>query len=146
MAATLPIMLRQTILILEDDLTRIDRFKSVLSRFGSEYEMKFWRSAKEMTKELDGCIQTATLISLDHDLAPIEPGGQDPGDGLDVARFLASHEPACPVIIHPSNVSRSEAMAGVLELEGWVIKRVPPIGEDWIEVDWVSAAKKLISK
>jgi CheY-like chemotaxis protein len=76
----------RTVLILEDDLSRIDGFKSVLSRFGPGYEMKFWRNAKEMIKELDGYIQTAALISLDHDLSPIEPGEQDPGDGLDVAR------------------------------------------------------------
>jgi hypothetical protein len=43
-------------------------------------------------------------------------------------------------------MSRSETMAGVLELEGWVIKRVPPIGEDWIEVDWANLVSQLISK
>jgi CheY-like chemotaxis protein len=139
-------MNNRSILILEDDLIRIDRFKTVLSRFGSGYELKFWQSAKNMIKEFDGYIQTATLISLDHDLAPIEPEGQDSGDGLDAARFIASHEPACPVIIHTSNISRSEMMAGVLELEGWMVKRVSPIGNDWIEIDWANLVKQLISK
>jgi CheY-like chemotaxis protein len=137
---------RLTVLILEDDPTRINRFKSVLSGLGSSIDLKVWRSAKEMIKELGNYIQTATLISLDHDLAPIEHGDQDPGDGLDVAKFLASQTPVCPVIIHSSNVSRSDAMEGALELEDWIVKRVAPIGNDWIEIDWVNLAKQLISE
>jgi hypothetical protein len=139
-------MSRRTVLILEDDLTRISRFKSVLNSIDANLGVKVWRNAGKMIKELDSYIQTAILISLDHDLEPIEPGGQDPGDGLDVARFLVSRTPVCPLIIHSSNISRSEIMAGVLELESWVVKRVAPIGDDWIEVEWASFAKQLISK
>jgi hypothetical protein len=37
-------------------------------------------------------------------------------------------------------------MTGVLELEGWVVKRVAPIGDDWIEIDWANLVKQLILK
>ena len=140
------IMSKRTILILEDDFTRIERFKVVLNSIGTGFGLKVWRNAKKMISELDRYIQMSVLISLDHDLNPVKPGGSDPGDGLDVARFLASRTPVCPVIIHSSNISRSEMMMGELELAGWKVKRVGPIGDDWIEIDWASLAKQLIYK
>lgn len=140
------ILSRRTILILEDDWTRIERFKAVINGIGSGFEVKVWPNAKKMIEELDDYLKTCVLISLDHDLNPVGAGGLDPGDGLDVAKFLALRTPACPVIVHSSNVSRSEAMIGVLDLEGWLVKRVAPIGDDWIEIDWAILASKLISK
>ena len=136
---------RRNVLILEDDLGRTERFRVALKRLGTNFEMKVWRNAKKMIEELDGYLQTSILISLDHDLNPIR-AGEDPGDGLDVAKFLASRTPVCPVIVHTSNISRSEAMMGELELAGWTVKRVGPIGEDWVEVDWANFVSQLISK
>jgi len=37
-------------------------------------------------------------------------------------------------------------MTGTLELEGWVAKRVAPIGDDWIEIDWANLVSQLIQK
>jgi len=140
------IMSKRTILILEDDFTRIERFKVVLNSIGTGFELKVWRNAKKMISELDRYIQMSVLVSLDHDLNPVKSGGSDPGDGLDVARFFASRTPVCPIIIHSSNINRSEMMMGELELAGWKVKRVGPIGDDWIEIDWAMLASKLISK
>ncbi|MGA2071093.1 MAG: cyclic-phosphate processing receiver domain-containing protein [Sedimentisphaerales bacterium] len=127
-------------------MTRIKRFKVILNNFGTGFELKVWRNAKKMINELDRYMQMSVLISLDHDLNPVKPGGSDPGDGLDVAKFLALRDPMCPVIIHSSNVSRSDMMMGELELGGWEVKRIVPIGDDWIEIDWASLAKQLIYK
>jgi FixJ family two-component response regulator len=137
---------RRIVLILEDDLGRTERFKAVLSRLGADFEVKVWRNAKKMIRELDDYLKTCVLISLDHDLNHVEAGGSDPGDGLDVAKFLALRTPVCPVIVHTSNISRSEAMMGELELAGWTVKRIGPIGEDWVEADWARIVSQLISK
>jgi hypothetical protein len=77
----------------------------------------------------EGCWEVlgrAVLVSLDHDL--YAPGGEDVGDGLEVARFLAGQAVRCPVVIHSSNAERSERMRGVLEVEGWEVRMVVPVG------------------
>jgi len=98
-----------------------------------------------MIRELECYLPEARLISLDHDL---EPSGEeeDPGDGLEVAKFLAQRPPCCPVIIHSSNTLRSLAMSGEFELAGWKFLRVPPLGEDWIEAFWRPTARKLLRR
>jgi hypothetical protein len=35
-------------------------------------------------------------------------------------------------------------MAGEFELAGWPFVRVAPIGDDWIELDWRRAVKRLL--
>ena len=139
-------MFHRIILILEDDISRIDRFKAVINNSRANIQIKMWRNAHKMIDEMDDYFQNCVLISLDHDLTTIEPDGSDPGDGMDMARSLASHKPICPVIIHSSNVSRCEMMQGELELTGWEVKQVAPIGIDWIEVDWINLVSQLISK
>ena len=99
-------MVTRAVLILEDDLSRIERFKAVLNNIETDFELKVWRNAKKMIRELDGYLKTCILISLDHDLNPIRASGPDPGDGLDVARFLALRTPVCPIIVHSSNIIR----------------------------------------
>jgi hypothetical protein len=135
-----------TILVLEDDFSRIERFQAVLNGLRTGVKMKVWRNANKMISEMEDYLQTCVLISLDHDLNTIEPDGLDPGDGLDLAKSLALHKPVCPVIVHSSNISRSEAMLGELELAGWEVKRIGPIGIDWIEIDWANFVSQLISR
>jgi hypothetical protein len=129
------------LLILEDDPDRTERFRLVASRLG--LTPRFWPSAKLMVVELHECSPAARVISLDHDLIPTTPE-VDPGDGLDVAKHLAALRPSCPVIIHTSNTRRGDAMEGELQLAGWTYRRVLPIGDDWIEVDWYHAARRLL--
>jgi hypothetical protein len=123
------------LLMLEDDRDRIDRFTATLAAIDFSLPLVVWRSAGRMIREIEPFLPAARLISLDHDLEPVE-GEDDPGDGIDVARFLAARPPVCPVIIHSSNGSRSDWMIGEFELGGWKYKRVAPIGEDWIEAYW----------
>jgi hypothetical protein len=128
------------VLMLEDDNDRLARFWAVADRLG--IEIIDWADAREMIAELSEHLASAALISLDHDLMPIHD--IEPGDGLDVAKHLATLPPACPVIVHTSNRVRGDAMIGELELAGWKYHRVPPIGDDWIEVDWSRVVKRLL--
>jgi hypothetical protein len=100
------------LLMLEDDRERLDRFTAAMQSIAPAMPFIVWRSARKMIREIEPYLPTARLISLDHDLEPQEGESEDPGDGIDVARFLAQRPPACPVIIHSSNGQRSDWMLG----------------------------------
>jgi hypothetical protein len=134
------------LLMLEDDGERIERFSAVLKVIAPAMPLVVWRSAKQMVREVAPFLSTARLISLDHDLEPLAGDEEDPGDGIEVARFLAERPPVCPVIIHSSNGTRSDWMVGELELGGWNYKRVAPIGDDWIEAYWRVVVAKLLKQ
>lgn len=129
------------ILLLEDDADRTVRFRTTASRLG--VELKVWRSAFDILAELDAHFSHSTLIALDHDLLS-EPGEPDLGDGLMVARHLVTLTDRRPVVIHTSNTLRGDSMEGELQLAGWDYRRILPIGDDWVEVDWYRAAKQLL--
>jgi hypothetical protein len=131
------------LLMLEDDLERVQRFQKVIHALDSNMTLMIWRNAKVMIREIGPHLATAKLISLDHDLEP-EECGSDPGDGLEVVRYLVSQPVIRPVIIHSSNRDRSDWMAGEFELAGWSYRRVAPFGDDWIEVDWRRIVKRLL--
>lgn len=99
-----------------------------------------------MLRELEACLPSARLISLDHDLDPEEGEETDPGTGWDVTKALAAMAPVCPVIIHTSNRERSDWMMGEFELGGWEAHRVAPIGGDWIEHDWAHTVRRLLRR
>ncbi len=132
------------LLMLEDDSERIERFTAVLTVIAPSLPLVIWRSARKMLREVEPFLPSARLISLDHDLEPQEGDEEDPGDGIDVARFLAVRTPLCPVIVHSSNGTRSDWMMGEFELGGWEANRVAPIGEDWIEAYWRVVVRKLL--
>ncbi len=87
---------------------------------------------------------STVIMSLDHDLYPQQDDSEDPGDGLDVAKFLGTLTPICPVIVHSSNSDRAECMVGELELAGWTFRRVPPWGSNWIESHWKEVVTELL--
>src|SRR5207248_5845901 len=106
-----------------------------------------WADAWRMIQEIESFLPSAVLISLDHDLDPPESDPRhDPGDGMEVARFLAARPRVCPVIVHSSNRERSTWMMGEFELGKWKAYRVAPIGNDWIEVDWVVRVRRLLRR
>jgi hypothetical protein len=132
------------ILMLEDDADRIRRFTAALRDITHGLQLLVWRDAYRMSCEVDPYLPSARLISLDHDLEP-EPGDPlDLGDGMVVAKTLALHPQPCPVIIHSSNGTRSDWMAGEFELAGWSYRRVAPIGEMWIEEYWRVVVRDLL--
>lgn len=136
-------MRRNKLLMLEDDAERLVRFEATVQKHFPKRQLVVWRSAVSMLAELEPHLSAAALILLDHDLE-VEAGQPDPGDGLDVAKWLAERPPTCPVIIHTSNVRRGDAMEGELDLAGWEYGRVGPIGDDWIEVDWYRLVKRFL--
>jgi hypothetical protein len=134
------------LLLLEDDRERIERFTESLKAIDPSLRLVIWRSAKRMVREVEPFLASARLISLDHDLEPQEGDEEDPGNGIEVARFLAERPPVCPVIVHSSNGTRASWMVGEFELGGWDYKRVAPLGEDWIEAYWQVVVKKLLDR
>lgn len=126
--------------MLEDDADRVSRFRSVCETLA--VELRIWRNAARMCREIGPLLPSAALISLDHDLEP-EADGLDPGDGYAVAKFLVSQPVVRPVIVHSSNRERSTWMLGEFELAGWPCCGVYPLGDDWIEVDWRRAVRNI---
>src|SRR5687767_11723357 len=97
----------RTILILEDNDERIAAFQKTVAALGDGFELKVWRDAPSMIAECEAFFPTTALISLDHDLNPMPGATIDPGNGLDVARFLGDFMPVSPVLIHSSNTDRA---------------------------------------
>lgn len=134
------------ILILDDDAKRIERFTAALRTVVPDTQIMHWRSAKKMIREAAPHLSHACLISLDHDLYPEAGSDDDPGDGLEVAKFLAEMRPGCPIIIHSSNGDRARMMAGEFELAGCAATRVAPLGEDWVENYWAETVRSLLRR
>jgi hypothetical protein len=99
-----------------------------------------------MIRDLEAALPSARLISLDHDLDPEEGQTADPGTGWDVTKVLAALPPVCPVIIHTSNGERATWMMGEFDLGGWKYDRVPPLGDDWIELHWRRVVRRLLRR
>ena len=133
------------LLMLEDNDERVQRFTHTLRALDPSLPIVVWHDAKVMNREVASYLPAAWLISLDHDLETRE-GASDPGDGLEVVKFLVSQPIVCPVIIHSSNGERSTWMAGEFELAGWRFWRVAPLGDDWVEVDWRRLVKRLLKR
>lgn len=126
--------------MLEDDPARLTAMREALvavaKRVGaSEFRCIVWASAHDFIEHAQSLLPLAAVVSLDHDLVTL-PDGTDPGDGLDVAKFLAAQPVVPPIIVHSSNGARAAMMLGELELAGKACARVVPIGEDWIQRDW----------
>jgi ADP-ribosylglycohydrolase len=135
----------KTILILEDNEERIANFRKAARKLGDGYELKVWRDANSMCAECEAFFPTAALISLDHDLNPAPGTTTDPGTGLDVAKRLAENRPACPVIVHSTNADRAWSMFNELRFADWLVERVGPIGDDWVETLWLRKAREFLS-
>lgn len=133
------------LLMLEDDAERVRRFTATLHDIDPALPLIVWRDAQTMIREVNQHLPEAKIISLDHDLEPLD-GSPDPGDGLDVVKYLVSQPVVRPVIIHTSNRERSTWMAGEFDLAGWRHWRVAPLGDNWIELDWKRRVRKLLKK
>ena len=48
--------------------------------------------------------------------------------------------------VHSSNTERALWMAGEFDLADWRHWRVAPIGDDWIELDWRHAVRRILKK
>src|SRR5437016_12459629 len=113
----------QSLILLEDDADRVRGFESAVAQHGSVYRLRTWRDANRMIAECHEVLADAALISLDHDLNKEHADSPDPGDGVDVAEFLARLPSICPVILHTSNAERVWSMHNEFRFGGWHAER-----------------------
>ena len=134
------------ILMLEDESERLDRFAAVLSKLSPSVEWQHWRTAPDFIAGFKSTNREPALICLDHDLFVDHPDDPDPGDGRDVAEFMATQSPCCHVIIHSSNAHAADSMFFTLQDAKWDVEKIAPLGQDWIEAYWWTTAKPWIAK
>src|SRR4051794_26332426 len=101
------------IAILEDNEDRQAVMRALLADRFSLYDIQIFDDPGTMIRFLEAHLADTLVISLDHDL-DLKPGPYgrcvDPGTGREVAEYLASQQPVCPVIIHTSNAHAALGM------------------------------------
>lgn len=137
---------RNIIILLEDNSDRVDRFNSAVGQLGAGYTLAVWRDAARMMAECHECLAEGALISLDHDLTKEDEASPDPGDGVQVAEFLARLPMLCPVILHTSNSERVWSMHNAFRFGGWDAEQVMPFGDEWIVRSWLPKARMLLQQ
>jgi hypothetical protein len=94
-------------------------------------------------------LEEAALICLDHDLGPNRQRGDeifDPGTGRDVANYLASRKPVCPVLIQTTNSLAAPGMVMALEDAGWGYSRVVPYDDlEWVRRWWIVKVLEILN-
>lgn len=133
------------IVILEDNAERQRAMQGWLREHFYSFEAHFFAVASEIIDYLRDHLSEAIAISLDHDLELL-PGSDgslvDPSTGREVAEFLATCSPVCPVIIHTTNSPAAVGMEMVLQEANWETRRVVPHDDlVWIEEDWFPALR-----
>lgn len=136
---------RRLILMLEDESDRLARFDAVLRNLGEAIQWQHWRTAPDFINGFESSGRSPDLICLDHDLFTDHPDDPDPGDGRDVARFMATQTPCCHVVIHSSNAPAADSMFFTLEDAKWDVEKIAPLGADWIESYWWPTVKPWIA-
>lgn len=136
------------IALLDDEPDRIRAMLPLLARRYPEYEVVTFENAPDMIVWLREHLGRVCLLCLDHDLGPnqLRDGAVfDPGIGRDVADFLATRPPQCPVILHTTNHLAAPGMRRVLEEAGWTVSHVVPYGDlDWISESWIEEVERVI--
>ncbi len=127
--------------ILDDEPERIGVMVRYVLACAPECEVLAFDNAPDMIAWLAEHLEETRLICLDHDLGPNrdrEGERFDPGTGRDVADYLATREPVCPVLVHTSNSLAAPGMAMVLDDSGWRNLRVVPYDDlEWIRKSWI---------
>jgi len=125
--------------ILEDGRERVAEMRACLAEIMPAARVVVFENAQEMIGWLREHLGQVVLISLDHDLPVRGEAGRtvDCGTGRQVADYLASLRPSCPVIIHSSNDVCGQGMFFTLKDAGWACSRVYPCAEElWINREW----------
>lgn len=137
---------RRTIILLEDNPERVRQFESAVAQLAPDYRLRIWRDAERMMTQCHKDLADVALISLDHDLNKEKEDSPDPGDGVQVAEFLARLPNLCPVILHTSNAERVWSMHNAFRFGGWKTEQVMPFGDDWITRHWLPKARLLLEQ
>ncbi|KLU01842.1 hypothetical protein RISK_006026 [Rhodopirellula islandica] len=131
-------------MMLEDDLDRIWRFKTIVAAHYPDARLDVYRTAPAFIAAYTKLASPPCLICLDHDLFVDSPNDPDPGDGRDVSRFLTTQEAICPALIHSTNAPAADSMMFSMRDAGWTVDRIAPLGDDWIETYWYPTAKQML--
>jgi hypothetical protein len=136
------------ILILEDDKRRRSAMLDCVRDRFHQYETVFFDDARKMCAHLQAKLGDALIISLDHDLE-LRTGDNgklvDMGSGREVAEFLATQSPCCPVVIATTNSAAGDAMEMSLREARWETHRVFPHGDlEWISSQWFRTLRNAI--
>ena len=134
------------LLILEDDLDRIQRFRAIVAHRHPDAVLNIARTAPDFQVAYWALTEIPDLICLDHDLFTDSPDAPDPGDGRDVSDFLVTRSAKCPALIHSSNAAAADSMKYAMRDAGWTVERIAPIGDDWIESYWYPVACEMIAR
>jgi len=133
------------ICILEDNRDRQSVMRDCLAERFHQFEAIFFEDASKMIGHLEAHLSGTILVCLDHDLELQSDGkgrAKDPGTGRDVANWLATRSPVCPVILHSTNTVAVHGMQLALEDQGWMTYRVTPHGDlEWIATSWKRAVR-----
>ena len=136
------------IAILEDDARRIEEMGRCLRECVGDDQVVSFDNAPEMIAWLTEHLAEVGLLCLDHDLGGnrvVNGEIQDPGTGRDVADYLGSRQPVCPVLIHTSNVMAAPGMMMVLEDAGWTCSRLSPFNDlEWVQAAWIDDVRKAL--
>jgi hypothetical protein len=123
------------VVILEDDARRVGAMREQLDAILASHVVIVFDASHRMIAWLKDHVGETGLIPLDHDL-PINLQ-RDYGCGRDVADYLASQPPTCPVIVHSSNDVGASGMYFELTRAGWPCKRIYPRDDlSWIRTAW----------
>ncbi len=134
------------LVMLEDDLDRIRRFRAIIAAEHPAARLDVYRTAPAFIAAYPSLDLTPCLICLDHDLFVDSPDDPDPGDGRDVSTFLTTQAAICPALIHSTNAVAADSMLFSMRDAGWTVDRIAPIGDDWIESYWYPVAREIISQ
>ena len=127
------------IAILEDDPERVNAMRACLAEAMLDVKVVVFDDAQRMIVWLCRHLSRVALISLDHDLRLRNVAGAtiDCGTGRQVADYLASMSPACPVVVHSSNPSCAPGMFFALRDAGWRCSQVRPYDDlAWVRQAW----------
>ena len=129
-----------TIAILDDEPDRLEAMVPILNKCYPALNVVTFDNAPDINAWFENNLQSCVLICLDHDLGPTrkrEGEDFDPGIGRDVADYLASRDPVCPIIIHTTNTIARPGMIFVLEDADWIVSYVSPYSDVlWVKEVW----------
>lgn len=133
--------------ILEDEVDRITAMRASLAEVLPTLEIAIFDEAQQMIAWLGSHLGQVALISLDHDL-PLRQEADtiiDCGTGRQVADYLVSMPPTCPVIVHSSNNPCASGMFFALKDAGWPCSRVYPSADPaWIPDAWAAQVRRYV--